>query len=262
MDLLDLESLQQHMRLVFTVTTGRSGTGYLARLLGYLPNVRSYHEPEPRFSDVMRQVQHDSHVANQFWVEKKLPRIANERTPIYIETSHLFCKGFVEPLLELGVTPDLIILRRPARQVATSLYQLNIIPGRGKKGPKWVLSPEDPGVLPLPGWQTLHDYQLCYWYCLEIEHRSKRYAEMLGKINACVAQVSLSEIRTLQGFYKLLNDLDLPKPGLLRLRRFLSDLNRRVNKKVAAKSKMMKAELPEDKLGFLEDQVINRLVEA
>ena len=208
-----VESDIQRKRLIFTITTGRSGTGYLAEVLQNIPDVQSYHEPEPKFSNVMRSVQEDKTVAVKFWINKKLPQIANEEAPIYIETSHLFCKGFIEPLLDMNIIPDLIILRRPERDVAKSMLRLGTIPGRTEKGLKYYLSPEDPGVLPLPNWQILHDYQLCYWYCLEIKRRSKYYEDILQKNNANITKTTLNEILTLRGFNRLLKELYLPSPG-------------------------------------------------
>lgn len=258
----DLRLKLRGKRPIFTITTGRSGTRYLARLLRYVPNVGSYHEPEPKFSDVMRKAQLDPRAAYEFWVLKKLPRIASEPAPVYIETCHLFCKGFVEPLLELGFIPDLIILSRSNRSVASSLYRLDIIPGRGEKGDKWLLSPEDPRVLPLPGWQALHDYQLCYWYCLEIEHRSQRYANMLGRMGARVVQVSLGQIRTTPGFNKLVNDLGLPKLGPIGRAKLLLDQKRRVNTKLSTKSKRGIPEIPGHRLDSLEKEVVNGIARA
>lgn len=240
-------------RLIFTVTTGRSGTGYLAKILSSVPDVASYHEPDPYFADVMRSTQQDVNVAYEFWIKRKLPQIVNEVAPIYIETSHLFCKGFVEPLIELGFTPDLILLTRPHRQVAISLYQLNTIPGRTATGLKYLLHPEDPGVLPLPCWQTLHEYQLCYWYCLEIERRSQKYEKMFLEKNVHVAKVSLSEISTMRGFKKLLKQLDLPKLGISNWLRYLLNRNRKINIKTDRKVRLA---LPEN-IDSLEWEVLN-----
>jgi len=44
-------------RLFFTVTTGRSGTLYLARVLDLFRGTRSLHEPKPTFSSAFRTVQ-------------------------------------------------------------------------------------------------------------------------------------------------------------------------------------------------------------
>jgi hypothetical protein len=197
-------------RLLFTVTTGRSGTDYLARLLGCVPGVASHHEPRPHFVWAMRAAQSDPTIAETFWRELKLPAIAQCQRPVYAETSHLVCKGFIEPLLAAGIVPDLILLRRDHREVATSLYRLGTIPGRTSKGLKWYLSPADAGVLALNGWQELHDYQLCYWYCLEIERRRQLYAERLRPLGGRIADISLAELTTLRGFMRMRRDLELP----------------------------------------------------
>lgn len=255
----DLKQILETKRLIFTVTTGRSGTAYLAKILELLPDVASFHEPEPRFSDVMRLTQRDVGVAYKFWIEKKLPQIANETASIYIETSHLFCKGFVEPLLELGFMPDLIILTRPHRQVAVSLYKLGRIPGRIGETPHWFLNPEDPDVLPLPEWKELHDYQLCFWYCLEIENRRRRYTSIFEKSNARVATVSLDQIKKAQGFNQLTRQLDLPKIGFVGWFKFFLHRNRRENVKHDAK-KIIAADVPPEKvLGSLEKELLCKL---
>lgn len=168
----------QQKQVVFTVTTGRSGTGHLASLLSEIPGVKSLHEPDPNFADVMREVQGETSKAYAFWCERKLPYVAQQQDACYIETSHLFCKGFFEPLLKLGVRPSLIFLRRCHREVAVSLYQLQTVPGVTDKGLKYYLSPEDISTIAPGSWRSLHDYQLCYWYALEIERRSRLYRKI------------------------------------------------------------------------------------
>ncbi|WP_163328944.1 hypothetical protein GFV12_06535 [Desulfurobacterium thermolithotrophum] len=80
-------------RLIFTVTTGRSGTAYLSKILSLIPNISAFHEPEPNFVDVMRLALEKPELAVKFWVLEKLPFIAKTPHNIYCETSHLFCKG-------------------------------------------------------------------------------------------------------------------------------------------------------------------------
>lgn len=198
-------------RLIFTVTTGRSGTDYLARLMDCVPGVASVHEPRPHFVWAMRDAQTDPDVARRFWIEQKLPAIEAIPEPVYCETSHLVSKGFLEPLLDFGYRPDLILLRRPHREVALSLYRLATIPGRTPKGLKWYLCPEDPGVLALPGWEELHDYQLCYWYCLEIERRRMHYEALVRGLGGRVVSITLAELSTFRGFMRLRGELGLPR---------------------------------------------------
>ncbi|OEU18432.1 hypothetical protein FRACYDRAFT_236711 [Fragilariopsis cylindrus CCMP1102] len=172
--------------------------------------------------------------------------MSRNRITHYVETSHLFCKGFIEPmkkiLLEssktstnssslfssscgdggnhhhhhhhdhhhssccccygykLQKTFSLIILRRHPSLIAYSLLQRNAIPGRSRWGKKYLLHPNDWNVLGnnnehndndgkngnndrrrlrwisiLSSWS---DYQLCYWYALEIERRQIQYTKM------------------------------------------------------------------------------------
>lgn len=241
-------------RLVFTVTTGRSGTAYLSTILGFARNAYAVHEPEPEFADVLRLVQNDQALASQFLLEKKLPAILNCPRDIYIETSHLACKGFLEPLLDLGVVPDLIIHRRPPRDVALSMFKMGTIPGKSDKGLRFYLSPDDPGVLKLPNWKSLHNYQLCYWYCLEIERRAKKYKEVFMKQGARIAETSLAGLKTFEGLSKMINDLDmvLSFPVWLTHLRFLRNTRVKVNESKETKKDI---ELP-GHLENLESEVV------
>lgn len=196
-------------RLIFTVTTGRSGTAYLSTLFGYVRNTHTFHEPAPEFVNVLRQVQDDSGTARDFLVNEKLPVVASDCASVYVETSHLVCKGFLEPLLSIGIVPDLIIHRRAPRDVAKSMFKMGTIPGRSDKGLKFYLSPADPDVMKLNDWQNLTDYQLCYWYCIEIERRARRYKKLFSKHGARIAETTLLGLKTIEGFDKLLVDLDL-----------------------------------------------------
>lgn len=196
-------------RLIFTVTTGRSGTAYLAAVLGYARNVSSLHEPAPEFADVLRPVQQNPQLAAKFLIEEKLSAILQNPSSIYIETSHLTCKGFLEPMLELGIAPDLIIHRRPAREVALSMLQMGTIPGRSSKGLRFYLSPDDPDTLQLTDWEKVHDYQLCYWYCLEIERRCRFYQHLFAAQGARIAETTLVGLRTFSGLMACFAALDL-----------------------------------------------------
>jgi len=218
-------------RLMFTVTTGRSGTNYVANMLSYIPSISSTHEPNPSFHQVMPQVKQDKDEAYRFLTEVKLPFIANLSQTIYIETSHVFCKGFFEPLIELGIIPELLLLRRNNRQVATSMYRLGHIPGRSKIGEIFLINPGDSVFISLPGWQAMHDYQLCYWYCLEIEARRQRYGREILRRGGQVYEVTLADFSTIFGYYRFLHQANLPLPPPINMLRHLKSHLSRVNSK-------------------------------
>lgn len=239
------------------MTTGRSATAYMAAVFGYVQGVHAFHEPEPAFETVMRRVQHDPGAARQFLLYEKLPAIAGDRAQVYVETSHLTCKGFLEPLLELGVSPDVIIHRRPARDVSLSMYAMGTIPGRSDKGLRFYLSPEDPGTLVLANWREMHDYQLCYWYCLEMERRAQRYKEIFTHSGLRVAETTLQGMTTLEGFEKMLDELDLTLkiPAWLTRKRFARNTRKKVNESRETKKQVA---IPQN-LDELEEKVVDSL---
>ncbi len=199
--------MKTNKKLVFTVTSGRSGTSLLAYQLSLLKKVNVFHEATPHFYEVMRKAQSDPSIAVAFWKEKKLPFINACAEQIYIETSHYTCKGFLEPLIYGNIIPALIILRRDIRATAKSLYQLNTIPGKNTNA---YLSPIDPGVLKIREWEKLNDYQLCYWYCLEIKRRQDYYERLILQNAGRVSKIDLEELISGKGVFKIVKELQLP----------------------------------------------------
>lgn len=208
----DVEALVAAARaknLVFTVTAGRTGTTYLQHLLALCPDTTSLHEPEPSFVPVLRLAQRRPALARAFLLEYKLPFILRTPTRSYVETGHPFGKGFLEPLLDLGLVPRIVLLRRAPRRVATSLLVRRTVPGRGKLGLKYLLHPGDPGVLPLPGWTRMSDYQLCFWYALEMERRQRVYGDLLTSLDCAVADATAEELHDPQRFVEVAEQLGL-----------------------------------------------------
>ena len=104
------------------------------------------------------------------------------RNNTYVETSHLVSKGFFEASLALGLRPQLLSVSREPSQVAASLLKINAVPTRSRAD-QYLVRPQDSPYLRLGTTKDLSDYQLCLWYALEIELRTKLYervAEDLG----------------------------------------------------------------------------------
>lgn len=196
-------------QLVFSITAGRTGTVYLQQLLGLFPETTSLHEPEPAYVSVLRSVQHRPSLAREFLLEYKLPFIAGVTTPRYAETSHLFCKGFLEPALDLGLLPRFVMLRRSPRRIASSYLARRAVPARTKYGLKYLLHPGDPGVLPLPKWPRCTDYQLCFWYAVEMERRQQDYARLLAARGGTCVDVTAEELHGAERFLQMAAALGL-----------------------------------------------------
>lgn len=197
-------------RLVFTVTTGRSGTKYLSCLLSLLADFTCEHEAEPAFHYQLRSVQTCPGKAKVFWLERKLPYIASLSTSYYCDTSHLISKGFLEALLDLELVPDLIFLKRRNRDVARSYLQLGAIPGRTRLGLIYLSSPTDPTALRVLDWKKLTDYQLCYWYTLEMDRRHALYSQLFRGTGSKHSYLLFDEMVNGDVLRKLCNELDLP----------------------------------------------------
>ena len=225
-------------RLIFTITTGRSGTEYLSHALACFRDVDSRHEPKPTFGSAFRTVRSAPATAREFWLAHKLPRIAASKQPIYAETSHLVCKGFLESAVELNLQMSLLHLVRAPREVATSLWRLATIPGRTYGGVKYYLSPWDAQLaLPvdLASAERWDDYQLCFWYCLEIEARAREYAERFASRGVRVHRVELTAILASEGVEQLGRDLELGPLGTLGRLQLRTLPKRRINAKADRK---------------------------
>lgn len=199
--------------LVFSVTAGRTGTLFTQLLLSLLPDTTSLHEPEPAFHRYLRRVQKDPAFAREFLLNYKLPSIVSYQTRCYCELSHAFCKGYLEPLLDLGVIPKLIILRREPRAIALSLLERNTVPERTYRGLQFLLSPRDPTVLTLAGWRSMSDYQLLFWYALEIERRQLSYAKLVREHGGVAFEITAQELNSLDYFLEMAGGLDILKPS-------------------------------------------------
>lgn len=197
---MDAEDALRHLsskRLAFVISPGRSGTALLTALSGAIAGVKAVHEASPRMNFVLRAV--CSHrKAAEFWLKTEMfPSISQSLSiedRVYFETSHMFCKGFIEPTIQMGLRPLFVILTRCSKDVAASLFSIGCVPERTDDGRLVLLGPTDPGVTPMHGWQSMSDYQLCYWYALEIARRQDFYESWLPGYGCEVTRISYQEL--------------------------------------------------------------------
>lgn len=198
--------------IIMCLTTGRSGTNLLEKLLGLAEDTCSLHEPAPYFSDHVMQVRENPDHAIDFVRDEKLPAILAVPENNYAESSHLFGKGFFEAFIKLDIPFKLIILNRGPRTVAKSFWRIGTIPGRTEKGIISTYHPDEAGVLKLKNWQKLSNYQLCYWYALEVERRKAKYAEVCQTHNIPVVETSISQLKNWEKFKSFTAELGLSLP--------------------------------------------------
>jgi len=76
-------------RFIVTISSGRSGTKHLTRILGVLPSVAALHESEPNFLQELQPAQIEPSIADKFLEEQKLPWLATIKEPVFADISHL-----------------------------------------------------------------------------------------------------------------------------------------------------------------------------
>jgi len=232
-------------KLIFTITTGRSGTGLLSQLLDTLPQDQVFvgHEVKPLFDDYLGRIRNGGLTFGDFWSNIKLPAIYEKPQPVYIETAHTISKGFIDSLLEFDQDVKFIWLQRSLRETASSMYRLGDIPGVTRTGVRYYLLPDEHRSIPVPS--TATDYQRCYLYCKEIWERGRYYREKLG--DDMVFPISLGQIRMPGYFQELLSWAGLPNPESMA--EFTRRTNIKVNQKLGRKIRPLAMNLDEQERG-------------
>ncbi|HTS21506.1 MAG TPA: hypothetical protein VMN79_06790 [Casimicrobiaceae bacterium] len=210
---------------VFTMTTGRSGTRYLAELLQQnLPDAECYHEIVgwDRFGVDTPDVSHMTLFNSQGNVEKvrefwraKLTRIASTRHRFYVETSHVLMKaGLVEniaPLTAKGRVHFVLLERDTYATIASLRRRLDFV----NKGTWWLwyLDPDYPKNLVRSAELVDSGISgLCLWYVLEIRARAAYYRKLLkGTPNVVFHTFDLEELRAPEGIARFLAALGAPR---------------------------------------------------
>lgn len=240
----DIITQLQQYRFIFTASPGRCGTNLLANLFNLIPSICAEHEPTPYIDNIWWRLRTQPQLAKTWLLQTKLPsilkRLKGSDSNVYIETSHMLCKGFFEPLIDLDIPFDLIILSRDYHKVALSMYDLNDIPERTKTGRRWYFMPSDQGCISqLPEEHSnLSDYQMCYWYVLEMSLRQALYYRNWKAAGQTVVQTTLKDILIKNKFRDLIADLGLPELDKVDWHNYKTMTYHKVNEKRARKSLM------------------------
>lgn len=167
--------------LVFTATTGRSGTLSLARIFAAMDNCVSFHEPHPDMhGSALINADADSDPYVDFLYRNvksvNIRRSANG-AKYYFESNHMFIKNFHKQVIEdFPGKVKVVHVRRDPVKVANSIYAIGNYPGTSE-GNQWWLDPRgmanriklcdmlenDP--------EYRHPFYRCLWYWYEMESR-------------------------------------------------------------------------------------------
>ena len=196
-------------KLLLTLSSGRSGTAKLADILSHIPEMYAEHESDPPFKQMRKRNLTDRKSGKEF-VDLVFDKWQSQNRKYVAHTCPDATDGFIHHFLEKTI-PDFIVLRRPMREVALSMFKLNWIPGFNSKFSGLYAAPDEPYVLlNFHDWKKANHYQLCYWWCLESEARIQTYIPLVQTAGSKVWQTTLNEILTLNGINQMLSYFELP----------------------------------------------------
>jgi hypothetical protein len=168
-------------RVVFTATTGRSGTLALAKLLAKVPGCVSLHEPYPIMNDEILKATSYADEAAADWMYRRVKSVnilrASAGRRYYVEANHLFVKTFLRQAVEEFKDRLAVVhLVRSPIDVAMSLYCLDELPGTEIAKTWWLDHRAPTNVIQISqlldgDGEWAHPFFKGLWYWYEVELR-------------------------------------------------------------------------------------------
>lgn len=203
--------------ITLVVSPGRSGTQLLHSLLMRVLGMDGDHEDEryPSFATVRRKNIVNPSIGQEYIV-KFLDYVDALPGEFYSITDLSSSYGPIEHYLDLGLTPNVIFLRRDPKLIAQSLFELDFLskslPNKlGWDAFNWYPSPGEQGSLPIDMSTKFHSYQHCYWLCCDNEWRAHRYMSLLSTYNCKIWETSISNLLDTNHFNCMLEHFNLPR---------------------------------------------------
>jgi hypothetical protein len=208
-------------KVIFTATTGRSGTLTLAKLFSTVPGCIAVHEASPIMNGPVLEAANFGNPALIDRVYRQIKSINILRASIgyryYMEANHLFIKTFFQQAIdEFGDRLAVIHLVRPAIEVATSIYRLQDYPGT-ERGNYWWLDYRAPSnliqiadVLDFDA-EFSHPFYKALWYWYEVEARISAWHAQMPSLK--FARFETDWLNDADKVFELLEDLGVDYDG-------------------------------------------------
>jgi len=179
-------------KLIFTATTGRSGTMSLARVFSRIPGCIAQHEPYPIMNgEVLKAASYGaSEDVDRFYRRSKSVCIRRAAVGYryYFEANHLFIKTFAQQVVDdFGDRVSVVHLIRSPLEVAMSIFRLQDYPGT-KDGNYWWLDYRAPSnhikIIDLLDThkEFSHPFYKALWYWFEVEVRIAEWQKRMPSI--------------------------------------------------------------------------------
>jgi len=210
-------------RLIFSINPGRSGSEYLARILGTADGVHAVHEPLPdgagRFIKLFparRLTLLDLLVYPPLYLRKYMKVAAIRRTlrtlpvdGVYAETNHMFIMSFYDVVMNHFGGVNVVLLRRWLPAAVKSFIELDHFTPQCPFTKYWYASPNarsSAGLAPAPD-RSLDQEERIIGYLIDIEARAQRFIAKYPDTR--VVPIRLEELNDLDRVRALFAALDV-----------------------------------------------------
>lgn len=204
--------------LVFTATTGRSGTKSLARIFSAVDDCVAFHEPHPVMNGATvtnASAEDDPYIRYLYRTVKSvnIRRYAGG-AQIYFESNHLFIKSFYPHVIRdfPGMVKVVHVYRDPVA-VANSMHTIGNYPGTDDGNTWWLDFNGPENLINLADAlnsdeRFLHPFYKCLWYWYEIEARTIKMRH--DHPDVPVFEFRTEDIRDKEKVELLLRSLEIP----------------------------------------------------
>lgn len=204
-------------KVIFTATTGRSGTKTLAALFSTISDCVAFHEPYPVMNGPVLRAASYGDLALVDRIYRRVKSINILRSAIgfryYVEANHLFVKTFIgQAVEEFGDRIAVIHLVRSPIEVAMSMYCLEHLPGT-EIGDYWWLEYRAPSnVIRIADLletdeEFAHPFYRGLWYWYELEMRFLAWRNRLPSLK--VVRFHTSWFNDTRKTFQLLDELGM-----------------------------------------------------
>lgn len=221
------------VKYIFVINAGRSGSNYLHQIFDNFYGFNSNHEPHPRLNGVpMMDFLNGKEEALRKLIFEKIKNIkeSSSRNEIYVETSHLFIKGFGWIIPDYIKQEDIgvIYLTRNHQETIESFYRIQTTP-LSFHGRMWLFFPSmkkainQLAIFELMKYKFLfllnrilrsgnnpfrnfrvekfffnnYEKKLLKWYLMEVDSQAKKFQMSFPRIK--FFEVDLSTLNTVEG---------------------------------------------------------------
>jgi len=182
-------------KYIFSISTGRSGSQYLAELLATAKDTVSFHEPEPKMHDIhLRMVEERGLEATYrerlIKIDAIKKAVRKSGASIYAETNHMFIKTFFDVVIKELNDVQVVFLRRNLVEILKSFYQLRYFTEENQAWKRWMTFPmSQNSAIKFVGNPT-DEIDLSIGYIIDMYARAERFQAQHPEINVISFDIS------------------------------------------------------------------------